>query len=472
MNQMWRTTPATMRMRLSQGKWKPARHLLYISSKVAQAIYNGLELGIPSVLVITVPPRHGKSELISVSTPVWIVDWWPRAKIILNSYGAELAEGFSRKARDIIKENQDQLRVRLKRDGSADWETTQEGGMNAVGVGGTITGRGAHVLITDDYLKNAEEAASKTIKDKSFDWAMSTAFTRLEPGGVWIILATRWAVDDIIGRLIAEGALNVEVINFPAEAEENDPLGRQVGEALWPERYNLEALQRIKQAIGSYFYNALYQQRPSPADGDAIKREWWRYYQQRPASFHQNIVSVDAAFKKTVSGSYVAIQAWGRVDADKYLTDQVRRRMSFTDTCAALLGVLERQKLWGYIVDAVLVEDAANGPAIISTLQHKVPGVIPYTPQGSKDARAMAHSAQIEGGNIYLPHKDIAPWVDAYVNEWCYVGAPRGAADHMDQVDSSSQAWAYMGNLGFDVQSLIDSIIVGPNLESTQRADY
>ncbi len=258
----YRLTPATLASRLSGGKWLPVRHLLYIATLIAQAVYKGEQR-----LIVTLPPRHGKSELLSVWTPVWMFDQNPEASIILTSYGAELATDFSRKARDILQNPAVPLKAHVPKDVGqvGRFHTSQGGAMYAVGVGGSILGRGADLLLVDDFIKNAKEAMSQTTRQAHYEWFVSTALTRVEPGGTVIILAQRWDVDDLIGRLLIDDPHNRWTeIRLPALAEEGDPLGRRPGEALWPERRDEKALEQIKADMGEYFWNALFQQRPIP----------------------------------------------------------------------------------------------------------------------------------------------------------------------------------------------------------------
>lgn len=264
---IWQVTPATLATHISRGMWTPAPHLLYVSQIVASAIHAGFVHGIESRIIISIPPRHGKSQLFSVWTPIWVLKHWPWANIMLTSYGSDLASDFSRTTRDTIIEHEEALGINLDPNTRqvTRWMTTQGGGEFAVGVGGPITGRGAHVLLVDDYLKNAKEASSKTVRNAIYEWFTSTALTRLEPGAPAIIVATRWHPDDLSGRLLKEHGDVWKEIKLPALAEENDPLGRKVGEALWPERYSANALMRIRDAVLNYYWSALYKQAPIAA---------------------------------------------------------------------------------------------------------------------------------------------------------------------------------------------------------------
>lgn len=275
-----RLTPATLAFHVSQGLWQPADHLLYLASEIAKELLEG-----NAHLIVSMPPRHGKSELLSIWTALWWLDLFPEDLILLATYGADLSQGFSRRVRDTLIElggvdnkpspehklaGRPRLRTTVRSDISqaGHFLTPQGGGMTAVGLGGSITGRGANLLLIDDYVKNAEDAASPTNQQKNFDWFVSTAYTRLEPGGSTIILATRWEANDLIGMLKAnqhEFSGNWRIIELPALAyggEDVDPLGREPGTPLWPQRYPLSRLLQIRSMLGPFFWASLYQQRP------------------------------------------------------------------------------------------------------------------------------------------------------------------------------------------------------------------
>lgn len=423
-----------MAYHISKGKWIPARHLLYTSKKLVDVSARRIKR-----LIVTEPPRHGKSELISKYFPAWYLGLFPDERIILTSYEADFAASWGRKARDIIEEYGEELfGIQVRQDSSAAnrWGIQgYEGGMNTAGAGGPITGKGGNLIIIDDPFKNAEEANSKTIRDKVWEWYQSTLYTRLEPNGVLVIVQTRWHEDDLVGRLLNPEYGKVEdwtIINLPAIAEENDVLGRKPGKALWPSRFNIKELNRIKQSVGSYWWNALYQQRPSPPEGSIIHRSWWKYYEKTPSAFDEIIQSWDCTFKETDNGSYVVGQVWGRKGANKYLLDQVRARMDFTATIKAIKMLSAK---WPQ-ARTKLIEDTANGPAIISVLNKEITGIIPIRPKSSKEARLYAVSPDIEAGNVYLPDPAIAPWVHDFVEECS--AFPNGKND--DQVDTMTQA--------------------------------
>jgi len=277
----WRLTPATLGHKITNGRWIAAKHLMYISTIIATEIAKG-----DARIILTMPARHGKSEFLSVNTPIWFLEKWPGKYVMTISYGSELATDFSLKVRDTFQDEDlhHLLRTRIRKDKQrVDRFLTSVGGRNAgggltaAGIGGPLTGRGADLMLIDDYVKNAEEALSDTKRKSVWEWFKSTAYTRLEPGASLVILATRWGQSDLIGKCLSDMPNEGwKVINLPALAEANDPLGRQPGEALWPERFSRERLLRIKEALGSYWWSAMYQQQPKSSMagqelGDMIK---------------------------------------------------------------------------------------------------------------------------------------------------------------------------------------------------------
>ena len=223
------------------------------------------------------------SELLSVYTPCWILDRDAGRRIIQCSYGAELSNEFSQRVRDIILEDKEegynQINATIRSDAKrADKFRTTEGvgGLVSAGVGGPITGRGANDLSIDDYMKNAKDSLSETLREDHWNWFTSTAMTRLEPNANVVILATRWNVDDIIGRVKEEAHRNWECIDLKAIAEDDDPLGRKPGEALWPERYDIDTLENIRLDLGTFWWRALYQQDPMASMSGLFDDAWLR----------------------------------------------------------------------------------------------------------------------------------------------------------------------------------------------------
>lgn len=423
-------------------------------------------------LMVFMPPRHSKSETVSRLFSAYYVYRHPERWVGINSYGAGLAYTLSRNARNNYQSAGGQMTV----EGVEHWETGGGGGMWAAGVGGPITGKGFHLGIIDDPVKNSEEAQSETIREKHKDWYKSTFSTREEPGAAIIVIQTRWHEDDLSGWLLnqekeedeapeAWHIVSMEAIKgytppvFPVtcSVEVDD---RQPGEALCPERYDLPKLRQRQRRLGSYFWSALYQQDPQPAEGEIFKRIWWRYWQPRnvklpavpvrlasgevveiepielPAKFDEMIQTWDCSFKDTKTSDFVAGQVWGRDRANKFLLDYRKERLDITGTMA---GVRAFSKKWPD-AHAKLIEDKANGTAVVQILSNDIAGLIAIDPKGGKLSRAHAVAPQVEAGNVYLPHPALFPWVDDFIGSCA--SFPNAA--HDDDVDSFTQGLLYM----------------------------
>ena len=311
----WRATPATCAERWSAGEWRRTRHLEYLDQLLMPLAQRK-----PLRLIVTVPPRHGKSELVSHWLPVWYLANWPSRRVMLASYEATFAASWGRKVRNTLLQNP-VIGVRLAQDSASQaiWETTESGGMVTAGVGGPITGRGADLLLIDDPIKNAQEAASPVVRESIWDWWQRVARPRLEPGAAVVVMMARWHQDDPVGRLLREGAERWQVVDLPALAEVGDVLGRQVGEPLWPERYPLSALLALQREVGPEAWAALYQQRPTAQGAglyfDASSLERLRQDVRLPVATREGIVHI---WRSPVVGRrYVAggDLAWGEKGA-------------------------------------------------------------------------------------------------------------------------------------------------------------
>lgn len=399
-----------------------------------------VEAGLAPRLILNVPPRHGKTAIVSERFPVKVLGEHPDWQVMIASYNQAMANKFSRTARiiardeKIVKQCWPELGLSKDRSGVEEWETSKRGVCKAVGVGGSATGSGAHILVIDDPIKGKEDAMSENFRDKCWDWYENDLETRLMPESGVIVCQTRWHHDDLSGRLIAKRGDEFKVINFPAIAEKDEEF-RKKGEALHEERYPLRILETVKRNKPSTF-NSLYQGNPSLDEGGIIKRIWWRYYDNLPALSAINM-SCDMTFKNTKDSDFVVMQCWGQTGADHYLIDQIRARMDFVETMRALQSFVTKHPK----VSRILIEDKANGSAIISALRHKMGGILPITPKESKEARASAITHLIESGNVYLPNPDSNPWVREFVEECAQF--PTGA--HDDQVDGATQ---YLNHFG------------------------
>lgn len=412
----------------SGGIWNDWNYLRYVSREISKAVAKG-----GGRIIVNMPPQHGKSLFISKWVPIWYLSNYPKNRIILSTYEASFAASWGRAVRDEIIDN-DTLDVKVRKDVKASnfWMTEEGGGMMTAGVGGPVTGKSGELLIIDDPVKNWDEAKSIVYQQRNIDWFNSTLYTRKQPNTTIIILMTRWHENDLAGYLLKEHSDNWQHIRMPAIAEENDILGREEGEALSPDRFDQEELISTSKAVGSQVWAGLYQQRPSALEGGIIKREWVNYYTTRPESFEEMLQSWDLSFKETKNGSFVVGQVWGKSGADFYLIDQVRARMDFPTTRQAIRNLTKKYP------DAIkkIIEDKANGPAIISDLRREIPGLVSFKSKDSKEARLSAVSPLFESGNVFIPDKSIADWSIAFVEE--LVNFPNALND--DQVDSASQA--------------------------------
>lgn len=396
-----------------------------------------VEQGEVDRLMVFMPPRHSKSMTISETFPSWFIGRKPDRKVILASYGDSLARRFGRANRKKVEEFAPSVfgvQLSPEHGSASNWGIEEHGGqMISAGIGGPISGEGADLLVIDDPIKNRQEADSETYRDMVWNEWQNTLLTRLQPGAAVVVILTRWHEDDLAGRLLNSEPDLWTVLSLPAVAEENDALGREPGQALWPEfGFDEDWAAGRKTSVGSYTWSSLYQQRPSPPQGGVLQRGWWQYYRQAPSKFDEVVQSWDMNFKDKKGSSYVVGQVWGRNGADKYLLDQVRARLDFVATLRAVVSLSAK---WPQ-ARRKLVEDKANGPAVISSLKRQVSGLTAVTPQGSKEARAHAVSPDIEAGNVYIPDPSIAPWVHDFVEECA--NFPNSAND--DQVDAMSQA--------------------------------
>jgi hypothetical protein len=280
-----RSSPAGLAAVASRGKWIKARHLELLDRKLV-AVAKGIENRTSPRLLIDAPPRHGKSELSSKNFPGWFLGRYPDLRVILTSYETSFAREWGQKTRDLLNEQGEHFGVQIRPDSSAAdrWDIAgHTGGMRTAGVGTGITGKGAHLFLIDDPVKDAAEANSETYRKNTWDWYRSTAYTRVEPGGAIVVIQTRWHEEDLTGKILAHAAETGEqwdVLHLPAlsEGPDVDVLGRELDQPLWPERYDRKALELIRATLGSYWFSALYQGRPQPAEGGAFKRSWFKYW--------------------------------------------------------------------------------------------------------------------------------------------------------------------------------------------------
>ncbi len=414
-------------------------------------------------LMVFMPPRHGKSETVSRLFTAYYLQRYPERWVGINSYGDALASTLSRNARDHYVSAGGSLRV----DASAmhHWETRKGGGLWAAGVGGPITGKGFHLGLIDDPLKNAEEAASETLRAKQEDWYRSTFYTRAEPGAAIVIIQTRWHMDDLSGWLLAsEGGEDDEpegwhIVSMPAVADgspERWPASctveadeRAEGEALCPERYPLAKLRKLARRLGDYFWSALYQQRPTPLEGEMFLRSQFVIVDSTPKITHSirywdKAGSVSKSAKKTagvrlglgVDGRVYVMHAvngkWGTLERR-----QVMLQTAQTDGRGVLIGIEQEPGSSG--LDSV-------GDELRMLMGF---GAFADSPTGDKDTRLRPFQAQVQAGNVALVRGD---WNQGYIDEMCAL--PHGT--YRDQGDATSGAF----NRLVDMVNLPDEDVV------------
>jgi predicted phage terminase large subunit-like protein len=392
------------------------------------------------ILIVEAPPQHGKSLTVTEAFPSWYMGRHPEDRVILASYDSEFAERFSRRNKEKVKqfgENIFGVTVGLV-DRAQEFELDNaKGRLISRGIMSGITGNPANLVIIDDPIKNRQEADSPTYRARLWEEWQSSLKSRLAAGGKVIVIMTPWHEDDFAARLL-QNEKNARLLRLPIEAEENDPLGRKPGEPLCPELGKDAAwLADFKTSYladpkgGARAWAALYMCSPRTEGGNLIHRDWWRYYDPREIrTFATEMVSVDAAFKDGDNNDYVSIQVWGKLGNDYYLRYCLNKHLDFPGTVAALRTV--RQLFPA--AKTVLIEDKANGSAIIQTLRKEM-FCIPINPQGGKVARVNAIAPAIESGHVFLPNVESAPWVEAFVDQFTVF--PNGA--HDDIVDAASQ---------------------------------
>lgn len=454
--------------------FSPRPHLEYLSERISQAVHD-VEGGQSRFLAISMPPRTGKTTLTTYYTPLWLLRKHPEWQVALISYDLSLVTSWGRAIRRAVEQHP--LGIEIASDAGAvtEWETTKKGSVLSRTWRGQLTGRGVKVLIVDDPVKNAADASSKRNRDALWEWWLSVAQTRFEPPVLVIVVMTRWHEDDMTGRLLsAENEGNPddwEVISFPAIAENNDVLGREPGEPLLSpllEESVAEALERwnmTKKNVGSYTWSALYQQSPAPAEGAIFSTDWWRFWVspehahlakdrdnvivmdlEEKASQGKWIDSWDMAFKALDTSDYVVGQRWVRISANRYLVHQTRQRLTFSQTLEELRRWRTQAVPYSSHVHRTIVEDKANGTAVIDVLKDEISGLIPKNPTNSKVARAQAITPEVESHNVVLPHPAMPgfEWVQDLLSE--LHNFPNDA--HDDQVDALSQALTELRDAG------------------------
>jgi predicted phage terminase large subunit-like protein len=395
-------------------------------------------------LWMSCPPRHGKTEQNTVRFAAHWLEVDPSQRIIVWAYSQALAEKFSRKIRRIVASR---MPLSKDRNSAGEWETSAGGGVWAAGIGVGITGMGADLILIDDPVKSRAEADSQAYRDRVHESYIDDLVTRLEPGGAIVGTMTRWHDDDLQGRIRAsEEGSDWEYLNLPAIAEENDPLGRAVGEALCPDRYPIDVLERRRKVLGRNFY-ALFQGSPKPAEGNAFKRAWFRYWVAEgdlyrligPPGQPDKIVravdcrvfcTVDLACSTKTSADYTVIAVWAVTpDSDLLLIDLVRDRIESPDVIRAAVEIARRHRPAYLLVEA-------NGMqlGVVQTMRRESLAIRACKAHPDKLSWAQTAIVRTEAGQVWFPQR--AHWLVEYEAE--LQSFPDGA--HDDQVDVTSMA--------------------------------
>ena len=436
--------------------------------------------------MIFMPPRHSKSETVTVHYSAWRLERERKLNIILGSYNQKLANRFSRRIKRVAE---GQMELSKERRASEEWETEEGGGVRAVGVGAGVTGFGAGLIMIDDPVKNRAQAESQTYRENTWDWFNDDIYTRLEPGGAIILIQTRWHDDDLAGRLLKEmeepGAEQWEVVCLPALAEgdgekrsggegegkecgsprtskgvdvtagsrhdsrqdagatNSDPLNRLPGQALCPDRYDEETLHGIRRKLGAYSFAALYQQRPIPQEGALFKRKWFKQIVAKVPAGMKWARGYDLAVSTRTSADYTAsFRCAIDTQGNLYIADGFRKRIEYPEQRRYVVERMTTEKKTEHGI-----EKALHGQALLQDLRRlpEVRGVAfkAVKVDADKYTRALAWANMAEEGRVYLVQ---GAWIDDFLDEVCrFTG--RGDA-HDDQVDAVSLAFGMLRKRG------------------------
>jgi predicted phage terminase large subunit-like protein len=415
--------------------------------KLAQLLMQ-IESGEKDRITVSIAPRHGKSLLTSVFFPAWYLGRNPTKQVMMVSHTGDLAVDFGRKVRNLIDSEAYRKifpHVTLATDSKSAgrWNTNKGGVYYATGVGSSIAGRGADLLLVDDAISEQDIlTGGLEVLNKVYEWFTYGARTRLMPGAAVAIIGTRWHQGDLIGRVIKDMTMNpdadqYEVFEFPAILEVPDPEDPEqlIEKALWPEFFDLEALRRTKASMPAFQWSAQYMQKPTSEEGAIVKRTWWRRWtKERPPQCEFLIMSLDSAAEKHNRADFSVFTVWGvfmNEEEDAYqiiLLNVVRDRMEFPELKSK---ALELYKEWE--PDSFIVEKKSSGVAIYQELRRTGIPVQEFTPHrgtGDKHARLSSVADMISSGMVWVPE---TRWADELVEE--IAAFPFG--EHDDQVDAT-----------------------------------
>lgn len=410
----------------TKADFRPAQHHRWIADALEK-----VERGEIKRLMLFLPPRHGKSELASRRFPAWYLGRNPDKQLITATYSTEFAEDFGRDVREVVR-NEDYKNVfgtTLAADSTSRgrWRTEAGGVYFAVGVGGPITGRGAHLALIDDPVKNRQDAESETIRESIWHWYTSTLRTRMMPGGAIVLICTRWHEDDLAGRLLKaqdEGGEKWEIISLQALREED---GQE--QALWPAWYPVEELRKIRGAIGPRDWLSLYQQTPTSDEGTFFKREWFKPYKERP---EQLSIYMTGDFAVTADdGDFTEIAVWG-IDRDQniYALDWWSGQATTDVWIDELLRMVRLYEPQWFVAESGVIRRAVEPWLKKQMLETKTYTACEWLPtSGDKPSMARSFQAMASTGKVHIP---LTVWGQQLIDQ--LMKFPAGT--HDDKVDA------------------------------------
>jgi predicted phage terminase large subunit-like protein len=408
-------------------------------------------------LLINIPPRSGKSSIVTILWPAWSWTKKPWMRFIFCSYAASLSVKHSIDRRRIMESDWyrskwgNRVQFTTDQNQKQEYENTNRGVMVATSVGGTLTGKGGDVIVEDDML-NPQEAESAAARYHMVSMHKNVLSSRLDnpKTGARVVVEHRTHHLDLSNHILTneKGWTHLSLplvadakktITFPVSGR---VVEREFGDLLIPERIGQKEIEDLKSAMGTRTFVAQCQQNPTAEEGNILKRNWWKFWTSKPEGADITIQSWDMTFKKTENGSFVVGQVWKKRGPNLYLMEQFRDRVDFAGTIPAVLAMTGK---W-IESTAKLIEDAANGPAIISQLSSRIDGIVPIKPSGTKIARAQAVAPLVEAGNVFLPNPQENPWVYDFIEECAAFKGATGETN--DQVDAMSQAITWLHELG------------------------
>ena len=470
---------------LPEHKWTTNKHIAFLDNVISNSINDG-----NAKIIINMPPRHGKTAFCSEWLPLWYLNKHPTKNIMLATYNQKYATHLGRNVKDLIHKYKNILQLNIRKDATASNNFVLEtgGGMLSIGASGTMTGRGADLLLIDDPIKNDAQANSKTYRDNIWDWFNATAFTRIEPNGSIIIIMTRWHKDDITGRITVSNNYKEWIhIKLPAIAEINDPLKRNIGMPLWNEKFDIKKLNQIKSQIGEFWFAALYQQNPLNPTGNIFKRHTFKYFYIQDGSYilkssvyhnsktyqtdslfnkyiiNQNDCSVfavcDLATTTKQTADYTAIIIFAITTGQQILIlDVVRKKFEAAQHLEILSNIYEK-----YNPILIGIETVQYQIALVQMARKLGLPVKELKPDKDKVSRALPMTTLLENEKVFFLND--ATWLNDFEEE--LLNFPNGKND--DQVD----AFAYITYMLTPILSLTNKFnIVSKSGKLNNLLDY